>query len=172
MIKRILVSIFACVIVLLNLIVAGTAQAQPLLGISFPSLQKVEVSEQQKELLKQLEADVLPQIDRILSPEQREKFKTAVVDGTSFRKAFKLLSLTPDQKVKLGTLFKSLPKKDIFASLTPEQKKELFTPTPEEISQKISEKLNMAKDKEGGLLTPAEIGQKISENMMRNKIEE
>lgn len=140
MMKRILVSTFACMMVLLNLVVADVAQAQPLVAISFPGLQSVDLS-QQKELLEQLETDILPQIESILSPEQRQQFKTAVTDGTSFRKAFKSLALTPDQKAKLGTLFKSLPKRDIFTSLTPEQKKqifmkktELFMPTPEELA--------------------------------------
>lgn len=125
--------------VLLNLVVADVAQAQPLGAISFPGLQKVDLT-QQKELLEQLETDILPQLESILSPEQRQQFKTAVADGTSFRKTFKLLALTPDQKAKLGTLFKSLPKRDIFTSLTPEQKKqifmkkELFMPTPEELA--------------------------------------
>ena len=147
MMKRRLVSLFACLIVLLNLVVAGTAQAQPVTAISLPSLQGVEPTEQQQELLKQLETDVLPQVESILSPEQRERFKTAISDGTSFRKAFKSLSLTSEQKAELGKLFKSLPKKDIFASLTPAQKqqlfmskKEIFIPTPAEISEKIKEK--------------------------------
>lgn len=137
--KRILISSFACIMVLLNLVVAGAAQAQPLSAISF-SVPNVALTGQ-NDVLEQLKKDVLPQLESILTPEQRQQFKTAVADGTSFRKAFKSLSLNPDQKAKLGTLFKSLPKKDIFTSLTPEQKKqlfmnkkELFMPTPEEIA--------------------------------------
>ncbi|MBA3923336.1 MAG: hypothetical protein H0X31_17240, partial [Nostocaceae cyanobacterium] len=115
MMKKTLVSIFACAIVLLNLVVAGVAQAQPLMSISLP-VQTAKPSAQPKELLEQLETDILPQIKSVLSPEQSEKFETAIADGTSFRKAFKSLSLNPAQKAELATLFKSLPKKDIFAS--------------------------------------------------------
>jgi len=146
MMKRRLVSLFACLMVLLNLGVAGAAQAQPLTTISLLSLQRIEPTEQQQELLKQLETNILPQVESILNPEQRERFKTAISDGTSFRKAFKSLSLTSEQKAELGKVFKSLPKKDIFTSLTPAQKqqlfmskKEIFIPTPEEIGEKINE---------------------------------
>ena len=147
--KKTLLSVLACAVVLLNLVVAGVAQAQPLISSSLPV--QTAPSAQPNELL-QLETDILPQIKSALSPEQSEKFETAIADGASFRKAFKSLSLTPAQKAKLATLLKSLPKKDIFASLTPEQRKELFMkkkeffmPTPEEISEKISEKVKMVK---------------------------
>jgi Spy/CpxP family protein refolding chaperone len=177
MMKRLSVSIFACVMVLLNLVVAGVAQAQPLTAISLPGLQNFVPTEQQKELLTQLEAEVLPQIDTILSPAQQEQFKTAIADGTSFRKAFKSLALTSDQKAKLGALLKTLPKKDIFASLTPEQKKQFFTkkkemfmPTPEEIGEKISEKMKLAKDKAGSLMpSPETISDKVTEKIKMGK---
>lgn len=176
--KRLLILLFACAIVLLNFVFADTTQAQPLIAISLP-LQNVEMTEQQKELLEQLETNVLPQIESILSPEQREQFSTAVADGESFRKAFKSLSLNPDQKAKLGTLFKSLPKKDFFASLAPEQrkeffmkKKELFAPTPEEIGEKVREKMKMAQDKDGDMPTPEEIGEKIKQKMKMAKSNE
>jgi hypothetical protein len=177
MMKRLFVSIVACFMVLLSLTAAGGAQAQPLSAISLPGLQNFVPTEQQKELLTQLEAEVLPQIDTILSPEQQEQFKTAIADGTSFRKAFKSLALTSDQKAKLGALLKTLPKKDIFASLTPEQKKQFFTkkkemfmPTPEEIGDKISEKMKLAKDKAGTFTsTPEDISDKITEKIKMGK---
>ncbi len=63
-------------------------------------------------------------------------------EKTSIRKAFKSAMLTPDQKTKLATVFKSLPQKDFFTSLTPEQKKQLFLkkkdlfiPTADEINE-------------------------------------
>ncbi|MGA7935719.1 MAG: hypothetical protein WCA35_19370 [Kovacikia sp.] len=175
--KRLFVSLLACAMVLLNLVGAGVAQAQPLVAISLPGLQNLVPTEQQKELLTQLESEVLPQIDTILSSEQEDQFKTAIADGSSFRKAFKSLALTPDQKGKLGALLKTLPKKDIFASLTPEQKKQFFTkkkemfmPTPEEIGEKISEKMKLAKDKAGTLMpNPEEITNKITEKIKLGK---
>ncbi|NJP12387.1 MAG: hypothetical protein HC866_25395 [Leptolyngbyaceae cyanobacterium RU_5_1] len=155
------------------------------------------MSEEQKTLVKQLETDFLPKIETILSPEQREKLSSAFSEGgASLRKAFKSLTLTPSQKSELSSLFKSLPKRDIFASLTPEQKKqlfvknkELFMPTPQEISEKISRGMKMkgvsmpegvsekisAKMKSVGkfIPTPKEIGEKVSAGMkmMKSKVE-
>lgn len=146
--KRKLVSIFACLMVLLNLVVGGVAQAEPLMGISLPGWENIKRTEQQVDLMKRLETDIVPQIESILSPEQRNHFKSKISEGASLRKAFKSMALTSDQKEKLANVFKSLPKKDFFASLTPEQKKalfmkkrELFIPSAEEISEKINEKM-------------------------------
>ncbi len=124
--KRFMISVFVCAVFLFNLVVASPVQARPLIALSFPGFQKLELTEQQKGLLEKLEKEVLPQIESVLTPEQREQFKTSVAEGTSLRKAFKSLVLTPAQKAKLGTLFKSLPTKDAFVTLTPEQKKQLF----------------------------------------------
>ncbi|MGV0027613.1 hypothetical protein [Phormidesmis priestleyi] len=63
------------------------------------------------------------------------------------RKALKSLTLSPQQKTQLATVFESLPKKEIFAAMTPEQKQaffakkqEFFKPTPEEIAEYQSKK--------------------------------
>ena len=138
--KRLLVSIFACLIVLLNLIVAGTAQAQSLTAASPSATVETKARE---EVMEKIKAEFLPQLESILTPEQRDEFKTAVVDEKmSLRKAFKSMALSPEQKTKLATVFKSLPKKDFLNSLTPEQKKEffmkkkeMFMPTADEIAE-------------------------------------
>lgn len=125
--KRLLMSIFACLIVLLSLVVASTAQAQSLIAASSPSSATVEQTKPKEELMQQLKTQLLPQLETILTPEQSEQFESAMVEGkTSLRKAFKSIMLTPDQKSKLATVLKSLPKKDFFASLTPEEKKQFF----------------------------------------------
>lgn len=143
--KRLLLSLLACAIMVLNLVLVSAAEAQPLMEFSLPGFSKLELTETQQDLLKQMETEIVPQLTSILTPEQQEQFSTAVSDGKSFRKAFKALTLTPDQKTQLASILKSIPKKDIFASLTPEQKKtlflknkEVFIPTPEEISERIS----------------------------------
>ena len=174
--RRLLISAFACAIVVLGFLSVGAAQAGSIVGISFPTLHFAEVAAETataKDLMTQLETEVLPQLENILSPEQRETFKTSVADGTSFRKAFKSLTLTPGQKAQLKTLLKSMPKQDAFASLTPDQKKklfmknkELFIPTPEEITEKISAGM---KKKEGLIPTPEEIGEKINAGMKAAK---
>ncbi len=135
--KQLLVSIFISTMVLLNLVVADIAQAQPLNATTILGVQAVETSKP-GEIVEQLKT----QLETILTPEQHEKFQSAIVDGISARKAFKTLSLTPEQKSKLVTSFKSLPKKDIFTSMTPEEKKQFFTskkeffkPTADEIAE-------------------------------------
>lgn len=122
-------------------------------------------------LLKQLETEILPQIESVLTPEQQVEFASKVAAGTSFRKAFKAITLTPAQKNKLSAVFKSIPKRDIFATLTPAQKKELFMknkqlfiPTSEEIGAKINAGMQMGKDKSKSAFAPSteQIVDKIS----------
>ncbi len=138
--KRLLVSIFACLIVLLNLVV-GTAQAQSLTASS-PSA-TVEQTKARQEVMEQLKTQLIPELESILTPAQCDDFESAVVEGKmSLRKAFKSMALTSDQKTKLATVFKSFPKQDFLNSLTPEQKKqffmkkkEMFMPSAEEIAE-------------------------------------
>ena len=180
--KRLFVSILAGLMVLFSIGISEVAQAQLLLpAIAFPSLFSAAAEVGGVDLLQKFETEILPQLESALSPVQREQFKTAVADGTSFRKAFKALTLTPEQKSQVGTLLKSLPKKDFFAALTPEQKQQLFLtkkglfkPTPAEIGEKIDAKMKMAVGKSPLAPTGAEIGEKISAKMkaIKSKVEE
>ncbi|NJO81021.1 MAG: hypothetical protein HC827_22655 [Cyanobacteria bacterium RM1_2_2] len=150
--KRLLISLVAVVLVLINLGTIG-AEAQPL--ISAPSFYLAQTPEPVQILITKLETEVLPQIEAILTPEQQEALQIDISEGgTSFRKALKSLSVTPEQKTQLKALIKSLPKDDAFATLTPEErkqffmkKKEYFMPSAEEISEKISNKMKMIKAK-------------------------
>lgn len=137
--KRLLVSILVGAIVLLNLIVATPAKANPNFYLADTAAPVIT------DFITQLETEVMPQLEKIFSPEQREQFQTEITNGSTFRKAFKSLTLTPDQKSQLKTVLKSVSKKDAFASLTPEQKQQLFLkkkemmmPTAEEITEKIT----------------------------------
>ncbi|MBD2149240.1 hypothetical protein H6F44_03740 [Pseudanabaena sp. FACHB-1277] len=136
-----------------------------------PPTVKPVTSPETASLLKQLETEILPQIESVLTPEQQVEFASKVAAGTSFRKAFKAVTLTPAQKNKLSAVFKSIPKKDIFATLTPAQKKELFMknkqlfiPTSEEIGAKINAGMQMGKDKSKSAFAPSteQIVDKIS----------
>jgi hypothetical protein len=129
-------------------------------------------------LLTKLETEILPQIKSVLTPEQQAEFATKLASGTSFRKAFKAVTLTPAQKTKLSAVVKAIPKKDIFATLTPAQKKQLFLknkqlfmPTPEEIGEKINAGMNMAKNKSPLAPSAESIVEKINAgmNMAKNK---
>jgi hypothetical protein len=123
-------------------------------------------------LLKQLETEILPQIESVLTPEQQADFAAKIAAGTSFRKAFKAITLTPAQKTKLSTVFKSIPKKDIFTTLTPAQKKQLFLknkqlfiPSSAEIGAKITAGMQMAKDKSPLAPSSESIVEKVTAKM-------
>ncbi|MCU0527228.1 MAG: hypothetical protein MUF72_20670 [Elainella sp. Prado103] len=171
-----------CALFLLSALCVNPVQAQPLLALALPGFSSPSTAtDAQKELLQLLEDEIIPQIANVLTPAQREQFETAIENGASLRKAFKSITLTPEQKSQLGATLGSLSKKDIFATLTPEQKKELFMkkkelfmPTAEEIVEKITEKLKVAEEKVAGKLTPEEIGEKINEKfkMIQTKLAE
>lgn len=163
--KRIFVPLLITLMLVCNLIFTTPAQANPLLAAT--STTTADQVKSTEEFLEQLKSQLLPQLESILTPEQRSQLETAMAEGkTSLRKAFKSITLTPEQKTKLASVFKSLPAKDTFASMTPEQKKQLFMkkkeffmPTPEEISEKIS--TGMEK-KSASIPSLEEISQKIS----------
>jgi Spy/CpxP family protein refolding chaperone len=143
--KRTIVVWFASLFLILNMVMIPTAQAQPLaVKFSLPGFSQLQLTPEQKTMLMELEDELIPQFESILTSEQRDQFIESVSDGKSFRKAFKSLTLSPTQKSQLASLFKALPQQEIFAALTPEQKKdffmkkkEMFMPTTEEIQAKI-----------------------------------
>jgi len=166
--KRLILSILAWVVVFgLNAGAIAHAASWPTVSWSTMRLSPVYLADAStpsgQEWMAQLEKEILPQIEQIFNPEQREQFRANMAEGTSFRKAFKSLMLTPEQKMQIKTVLKSVSKKDALASLTPDQKKqlflkkkEMFMPTAEEITERIETSF---KDK--GLELPAEVKEKI-----------
>lgn len=143
--KHLLFILFAC-LTLLVLPFSASASAQPLAQFSFPGLNTIQLTPEQKAAVDQLETEIIPQIEEQLRPDQLDAFRLQIEEGKSFRKAFKSLTLAPDQKKSLASLIKTLPKSDAFATLTPDQKrayflshKTLFKPTPEQIAERIKE---------------------------------
>jgi hypothetical protein len=113
--KRTLIAIFACVVCLLGgFSFASSVQAAPTV-----------INQVAADPFTELKSKIVPELEKILTPEQRTQFEDAVSSGTSLKKAFKTITLTPEQKTKVGTMLKSVPK-DYFSSLTPEQKRDLF----------------------------------------------
>ncbi|GAB4146293.1 MAG: hypothetical protein Fur0046_24200 [Cyanobacteria bacterium J069] len=196
--RRAFLSLVVSLILGLNLFLGNAAHAFSLSQFSlsdllkaFPGLTQandLDLTEAQKELLAQLNEEVLPQIAAVLRPDQIDKFAAEIASGDSLRKAFKTLTLTPEQKTELAGLIKGLPKSDFFATLTPEQrteffmrkkglfmptleeitekikfglkKKEMFAPTAEEIAEKVKAK-GIAPDADGTVPTVEEIAEKI-----------
>lgn len=161
--KRFFARLIMSLMVIFSLTIASPANAQ-LIADSSLSSAATTAAETVKDIVTQLETEFLPKLENILSPEQREQFSSLVGQGGSFRKAFKSITLTPDQKTQLKSLLSSLPKKDAFASLTPEQKKKLFMkkkeffkPTPDEITEKINQGMKVK-----GTALPEGIGEQIS----------
>jgi hypothetical protein len=161
--RSILAVCLSCVIVFSNLFNLSPAQAQPLTpAVSILA----QASESLQTLFDKLD-EVLPQIGHVLTTEQQEKLTNTVAAGGSFRKAFKSLALSPDQKMQLGEIFRTVPGKGLLATLTPEQKKqlfmkkrELFAPSSAEIKDKIDSKL-----KAKGSFMPAGISEKIGQKL-------
>jgi hypothetical protein len=165
--KRLLVSILVWITVFGFLVTdAAYAISHPILGM--PTLFLADTPNQlEKDWITQLETEILPQIEQIFNPEQREQFQANIANGLSFRKAFKSLMLTPEQKTQIKAVLNSASKKDALASLTPEQKKqlflkkkEMFRPTAAEVAEKIEASL---KDK--GLELPAGVREKLDEGL-------
>lgn len=119
--KRLLMSVVACLMLITGFAVAPVgftpvAQALPLFADA-PAATVDPFTE--------LKSKIVPELENILTPEQRTQFEEAIANGTSVKKAFKSVALTPEQKGKIGMMMKSVPK-DYFTSLTPVQKRELF----------------------------------------------
>ncbi|MBW4467739.1 MAG: hypothetical protein KME07_20115 [Pegethrix bostrychoides GSE-TBD4-15B] len=148
--KRLLIALSACFCLLgfsvppAESLPLALLSPQPIAQLSFPGFGSMQLTPEQEAAVNQLETEIIPQIEALLRPDQLAEFNLQVEDGKSFRKAFKSLTLDPDQKKSLAGLIKSLPKSDAFATLTPDQKrayflshKTLFKPTPDEIATRI-----------------------------------
>lgn len=95
--------------------------------------------------LSRLKAEVVPGLMEVLTPRQEELFAADIANGISFRRTFRDLMLTSEQKHELKVVLNSVPERNLFASLTPVQKKELFLqkkdafmPTSEDIVDRIN----------------------------------
>ena len=140
--KRCFISILAGLMILLSF--ADVAQARSLTATSSVVFAVVQAEE---DGIEQLKTKLVPQIQKILTPEQQKQFEAVLVGGASMRKAFKSLTLTAEQKTQIAMVLKSIPKMEMFTTMTPEQKREfflkkneLFKPTLEEIDEYKSKK--------------------------------
>lgn len=144
LLQRLLVSLLVW-LAAFGVVVIPPVAASPHPVLAMPPLYLADTPTQSgPDLLKQLETEILPKLEQIFYPDQREQFQASVADGMSFRKAFKSLMLTPEQKAQIRSVLQSVPKRDILASLTPDQKKqlflkkrEMFKPTAEDVIQRI-----------------------------------
>lgn len=167
-VKRLLVALLVWMAAL-GVVSVDSANAAPTVLSTPPSYLAAASTPSETDFVTQLEREILPQIEKIFNVEQWEKFQANIADGMSFRKAFKSLMLSPEQKAQVKTVLSSATKKDALASLSPEQKKklflkkkEMFMPTAEEVTEKIE-----ASFKDKGLELPAAVKEKIDAGLKR-----
>lgn len=148
--KRILVSIIALVLVIwVSVALPGEAIAGL---VGFWGDRPSQAIAAGPDRLTQLKRDVLPQLEAVLTPLQREVLETNISKGDSFRKTFKTLMLTPQQKHQIKDILRTVPQRNAFAALTPVEKKKLFVQKKEEFmptSDEILERVKAAKLEKG-----------------------
>ncbi|MBE9009150.1 hypothetical protein IQ250_02900 [Pseudanabaenaceae cyanobacterium LEGE 13415] len=150
--KRILIAVFVGVMMFASWAVTPRVQAAPLFAA-------VEAPAATTDPFAELKAKIVPQLESILTSEQRAQFDDAIANGTSVKKAFKSVTLTPEQKGKIGMMMKSVPK-EYFTSLTPAQKRELFMQKKEYFMSsgkaRAEAAMKAASDKVGGVVKAVE----------------
>jgi hypothetical protein len=80
--------------------VAAKAQTASFTDV-FPILSGVELTTQQKIQLIELASNVQSQIGQIVTPEQQNRFRTALGQGQGFAEAIAAMNITPDQQTRL-----------------------------------------------------------------------
>lgn len=90
-----------------------------------PILSGVELTAQQKIQLAELATDTQSQLEQIVTPDQRDKFRAALSSGKGFDEAFAAMSITPDQQSKVQTLMLSTRSK-LVSTFTQEQRQKIL----------------------------------------------
>ena len=146
--------IFAASVLPLSSAQASNLSAAPTLGFSWFSFAS---NEDETSALKQVKSEVMPKLSEILTPRQQKMFEDRISSGESFRRTFRSLMLTPDQKREIKSVINTIPRRDAFAALSPMEKKELFLkkkevfmPSSEEIIDKIEAKSPAGLGRAGG----------------------
>ncbi|MGC1308721.1 MAG: hypothetical protein WA885_15960 [Phormidesmis sp.] len=166
--KRILISIATCLVIFIaSLTIASEAYAS---GFSPANVRSAyfttAATAGMPEVLKKIKSDVVPQLTEILTPQQLEMFESGISSGSSFRKTFKSLMLTSEQKHEIKAVLATVPRRDAFAALTPMEKKELFLKKKEAFmpsSEEIIDRINTGKG-EGGTVSK-EVQDKIEQGI-------
>lgn len=84
----------------------------------------VELTQQQQTQLAQIRSDARTAIEKLLTPQQLEKFKTAMQSPQDRQAAIAAMNLSEDQKTQLQTIVQSAQTR-AEAILTPEQRKQI-----------------------------------------------
>ncbi|HEY9603089.1 MAG TPA: hypothetical protein V6C85_15855 [Allocoleopsis sp.] len=91
----------------------------------FPILSGVELTAQQKIQLAELATDAQSQLEQIVTPDQRDKFRSTLASGKGFGEAFAAMNITPDQQSKVQNLMLSTRSK-LVSTFTQEQRQKIL----------------------------------------------
>ncbi len=103
-----------------------------------PGFAGVELTQTQKDQMEQIRRDTRAQIEKILTPQQQEQFKTAMQNRQGGRAAFAAMNLSPEQQTKMQTIIQS-SKSRAEAVLTAEQRQQIQKYIQERRQQRNSE---------------------------------
>jgi periplasmic protein CpxP/Spy len=105
--------------------VAFPAVAEPThLAQLFPALSTVQLTSEQQTQLTTMSQQALPNIQKLLTPDQQAQFQTALSQGQSVRGAVQSLHLSISQRVQIMNQLRPL-RSQIEAILTPEQRQQI-----------------------------------------------
>jgi len=118
----------SCLLIVLGMVVsASPAIAQvdnPALTQMFPALVGVELSPAQAKALQELTLKTLPQIQSLLTREQRVQFDSSLAQGKGVRVAALSLNLSMSQRQTMIGILQST-KSHLAAILSPEQQQQI-----------------------------------------------
>lgn len=97
--------------------VPGQAQNQP-------QFAGVEITQQQQDQLSQIRNETRAQIEKLLTPQQLQQFKTAMQSSQDRQAAFAAMNLSEEQKTQLQTIVQSAQNR-AETVLTPEQRQKI-----------------------------------------------
>lgn len=116
-----LITVAAGTMLLLTSLNVGMAKAQ---ADVFPVLDGLELTQDQQTQLSELRQQVRTEAEGILTSEQRDQLRTALVEQQGLRDAIANLDLTEEQREQLRQTFQSA-RTEFSSILTPEQQQQL-----------------------------------------------
>lgn len=105
--------------------VAAKAQSVSPITEIFPVLTGVDLTAAQKIQLAELGSSVQTEIGKIVSPEQRKQFQTALGQGKGFTEALAAMNITPDQQKQMQGVFVSV-RTQLVSTFTPAQRQKIL----------------------------------------------
>ncbi|MBD2461594.1 Spy/CpxP family protein refolding chaperone [Oscillatoria sp. FACHB-1407] len=87
-------------------------------------LEELDLTPDQQTQLAQIRENTRSELEALLTPDQREQFRTTLQNGSSFRSAVRSMNLSEDQRTQLRSIFQST-QEQVTAILTEEQRQQV-----------------------------------------------